>query len=167
MNPVLLTPRLALRPHDSSDVDFMVRLNADPEVVRYTGDEGVTPAQARAIVAALQRQYAERRIGRFVTLDRFTGERLGWCGLRWWDEEGAVDLGYRFHRRHWGRGYATESSIACLAWGRHLGFRRVFAYAHPDNPASGRVLVKLGFRATGEIDEEGFARFHFGPWSER
>lgn len=151
----LQTARLLLRPHAPGDAPFMVRLNADPACVRYTGDTAFGHvSEAEAVVAALQRQWAERRMGRFMVVERDTGEPVGWCGLKWHDDAQEVDLGYRFVQDRWGRGYATESSRACIAyaWGP-LGLDRLVARAMPENGASVRVLEKLGFRFTGaEVD---------------
>jgi RimJ/RimL family protein N-acetyltransferase len=62
-----------------------------------------------------------------------------------------VELGYWIAREHWGRGYATEAGRAALEIARALGRRRALAGHFVDNPASGRVLRKLGFRETGEV----------------
>jgi RimJ/RimL family protein N-acetyltransferase len=65
---------------------------------------------------------------------------------------GRVELGYWIARPHWGRGYATEAGRAVLAIARDaLRVRRLEAGHFTDNPASGRVLEKLGFRPTGRI----------------
>ena len=130
----------------------MMRLNADPEVVRYTGDTAFTDeAEAAAIVAALQAQYAERRMGRFIVLERDTGAPVGWCGLRGLAAEGAADLGYRCLQARWGRGYATEAGAACVRYGFEvLGLDHLIAQVMPENVASARVLEKLGFAAVGE-----------------
>lgn len=67
------------------------------------------------------------------------------------DETGAVQLGYWIAREYQGRGYATEAARGVLAVARSLGHRRIVATHFVDNPASGRVLLKAGFRPTGEI----------------
>lgn len=68
------------------------------------------------------------------------------------EEEGGHELGYWLSPDAWGRGYATEAGRAMLAIARHaLGLRRLVSGHFTDNPASGRVLAKLGFRATGRI----------------
>jgi RimJ/RimL family protein N-acetyltransferase len=61
----------------------------------------------------------------------------------------AVDLGYWIAREHWGRGYASEAARAVLELAEMLGHRRITASHFVDNPASGRVLRKLGFQPTG------------------
>jgi RimJ/RimL family protein N-acetyltransferase len=65
--------------------------------------------------------------------------------------EGAMELGYWIARPHWGRGYATEAGGAMLQILRALGHGRIVASHFLDNPASGRVLRKLGFEPTGRM----------------
>ena len=66
-------------------------------------------------------------------------------------EEEGLGFGYWIARDHWGRGYATEAGRGALEVASALRHKRVFAGHYVDNPASGRVLRKLGFRETGEI----------------
>ena len=72
---------------------------------------------------------------------------IGAAGLG--EHEGETELGYWIARAHWGRGYATEAAGAVLKIARTLGHRRVVAGHFTDNPASGKVLRKLGFVPTG------------------
>jgi RimJ/RimL family protein N-acetyltransferase len=66
--------------------------------------------------------------------------------------DGQTEFGYWIRRSCWGRGYATEAGRAALALGRDsLRLRRLAAGHFTDNPASGRVLEKLGFRPTGVV----------------
>lgn len=74
---------------------------------------------------------------------------IGSAGLG--EHEGDAELGYWIAREHWGQGYATEAAGAVLRIAHTLGHRRVFAGHFTDNPASGRVLAKLGFTETGRI----------------
>jgi RimJ/RimL family protein N-acetyltransferase len=53
--------------------------------------------------------------------------------------------GYVLARHAWGCGYATESLAAMVDLARSLGSARIYAYSHPDNQASIRVLTKCGF----------------------
>ncbi len=147
----LTTKRLGLRFHNDTDREYMRDLNSDPEVIRYTGDPGFHSLdEVQVILDRLKEQYASRKMGRFVVLDRHMGEKLGWCGLKWHDDEGAADLGYRFFKKHWGKGYATESSRASIDYAfKTLKLPKLIAHAHPDNLASIHVLEKLGFKSTG------------------
>ncbi|MGZ5868309.1 MAG: GNAT family N-acetyltransferase, partial [Croceibacterium sp.] len=73
---------------------------------------------------------------------------IGAVGLH--EESDGLELGYWVARDHRGQGYATEAARGALDVARALGRRRVLAGHYVDNPASGRVLRKLGFRETGE-----------------
>jgi RimJ/RimL family protein N-acetyltransferase len=86
----------------------------------------------------------------FITLPGADGARLiGSVGLSLM--EGEINLGYWIGRPFWGHGYATEAAQAVLALARALGHDRLVASHFVDNPASGRVLRKLGFRQTGVV----------------
>lgn len=64
----------------------------------------------------------------------------------------ALELGYWIARPHWGQGYATEAGAAVLEMAATLGHRELAASHFLDNPASGRVLRKLGFEPTGRVE---------------
>lgn len=75
---------------------------------------------------------------------------IGGTGLHELGSE--VELGYWLARDVWGRGYATEAGRAVVSMARHsLRMRKLVSGHFTDNPASGRVLTKLGFRQTGQI----------------
>lgn len=64
-------------------------------------------------------------------------------------ERSDAELGYWIARKAWDQGYATEAGQAVAMIARALGHRRLSAAHFIDNPASGRVLRKIGFVATG------------------
>jgi RimJ/RimL family protein N-acetyltransferase len=74
---------------------------------------------------------------------------IGAVGLH--RESDGHELGYWIAPDRWGRGYATEAARGALEVARAIGRRRVIAGHYLDNPASGHVLRKLGFRETGEV----------------
>jgi RimJ/RimL family protein N-acetyltransferase len=71
---------------------------------------------------------------------------IGACGLGR-RPSGAVEMGYWIARPFWGRGYATEACGALLDIARTLGLDSLEASHFIDNPASARVLDKLGFQS--------------------
>ena len=84
-------------------------------------------------------------------------ELVGGVGLH--PTETELEIGYWLTPTAWGRGYATEAGGAVVQMARHaLGQRRVSAYHHLDNPASGKVLRKLGFTETGHARRHSLAR---------
>ena len=93
----------------------------------------------------------------FVTLPSADGARLvGSAGLARLGDR--IEIGYWIARQHWGQGYATEAVRAILRLAEALGHRRIGAAHFVDNPASGRVLAKAGFRKIGKLTE----RFSLG-----
>ena len=79
------------------------------------------------------------------------GALVGCIGLTRRDPEGAAEFGYWIARRYWNRGYATEAGRALLGLLPVLGHHRLVADCFRDNPASARVLRKLGFHPTGQM----------------
>jgi ribosomal-protein-alanine N-acetyltransferase len=147
------TDRLILRFHTMEDAPSMLELNRDPEVIRFTGDVfNNTIAEAADLIRErLLKQEQLYKMGRFACLLK-DGTYVGWCGLRFFPEDGEVDLGYRFMRKYWGKGFASESSKASLKYGfETLKLKRIIAKAMPENIASIKVMQKLGmtFRGVG------------------
>ncbi|TPG21143.1 N-acetyltransferase [Sphingomonas koreensis] len=75
-------------------------------------------------------------------------EIVGGIGIERRDD-GAHELGYWLTPAAWGRGYATEAGRQMIEIARSLGLKRLHSGHFVDNPASGRVLAKLGFRQIG------------------
>ena len=63
----------------------------------------------------------------------------------------APEVGYWVAPDCWGRGYATEALKGLLEVAERLGHQHLFGRHAADNPASGRVMMKAGFRPTGKI----------------
>ena len=138
------TPRLGLRPWTGADAPALLALNADPAVLRYTGDAPFASlAAAQAFVAAYD-HYDRHGFGRWAVIRQADEAFLGWCGLKQ-HPDGMVDLGFRLAQAHWGQGYATEAAAATLAYAfGPLGLPEVVGRALPENLASIRVLEKIG-----------------------
>lgn len=88
----------------------------------------------------------------FLTLPTDSGSKLiGCCGLA--GSDGVAELGYWIAREHWGRGFATEAARAVIDIAQALGHRRISCGHFVDNPASKRVIEKLGFVQQGPAVE--------------
>lgn len=148
MKPILQTDRLLLREFVLDDLEAFFRLVSDPDVTRYTGDGGKTLEEARiGLQERLFQDYRKHGYGRWAVVYQSTGKVIGFAGLKYLDDVGEVDLGYRFFKEHWGQGLATEASRAVLAYGFDvLRLQRIIGIADIDNKASIRVLEKVGFR---------------------
>jgi RimJ/RimL family protein N-acetyltransferase len=145
---VLRTARLDLRQLALGDAPFLRELMNEPAWLRYIGDRGIrSVADAeRYIEEGPARMYARFGFGLYLVETRVGGEPLGLCGLVKRDGLDDVDLGFAFLARFRGCGYAHESAAAILADARaRLGLGRIVAITLPENHASRRLLVKLGF----------------------
>ncbi|GAA2293204.1 GNAT family N-acetyltransferase [Nonomuraea roseoviolacea subsp. roseoviolacea] len=145
MDIFLTTDRLLLRRFTEADADLLVELDSDPEVMRYLSGGRPTPRE----VIVRETLPAFVRSGFFAAVERHTGAFAGWFHLRPardGDPE-EPELGYRLRRASWGKGYATEGSLALIdkAFGE-LGARRVFARTLTVNRGSRAVMEKCGLR---------------------
>ncbi len=153
MNVILETDRLLLRTFTLADAPLIYELNVDPEVTRYTGDPVKDMAHARQVLEeTILPQYALYNHGRWAVHVKPGLEFIGWCGLKNRPErDGEIDLGYRFMKSAWGKGYATEAAFACLKYGfEKLGLGRIVGRAMPGNIGSLKVLEKCGMHYVGE-----------------
>lgn len=153
---ILATERVILTEMLPSDAAEVFALNADPEVVRYTGDGPFASVEAARAFLASYRDYRAYGYGRWAMRRRADGVMLGWCGLKYHPDTAETDLGYRLHRRYWGQGYATEAGRACLDYGfGPLRLARIIAEVMQANLASIRVLEKCGLSPVASIAFEG------------
>ena len=145
MTPVTTTARLAFYPMSARDADGLFRMNADPEVMRYTGEAPFASVQAAEGFLRAYDPYRQHGFGRWSLYLRDSGQYIGFCGLKRQPETGEVDVGYRLLRQHWGQGLATEAARHSLAMGfETFGLSTIVGRAMPDNRASLRVLQKIG-----------------------
>jgi RimJ/RimL family protein N-acetyltransferase len=142
------TERLLLRPGWAEDAPALARAIADEMIVRNLAT-APWPYRLRDAEAFLA-QPRDPVLPSFLIFERTDGEpRLaGSCGLGR-RPSGAVELGYWIARPFWGRGIATEAATALIEIARTMGFTRLEGSHFLDNPASGRVLEKLGFEPLG------------------
>lgn len=152
MHVIIETERLILRRFESGEGQLIYTLNEDPEVTRYTGDPVRDLAHANEVLdQVILPQYTLYNHGRWAVHTKPGMEFIGWCGLKYRPERDEVDLGYRFIKTAWGKGFASEAAMASINYGfEKLGLRRIVGRAMPGNIASLKVLEKCGMRFVGE-----------------
>ncbi|MDQ3078524.1 MAG: GNAT family N-acetyltransferase [Pseudomonadota bacterium] len=142
------TTRLLLRPGWAEDAPALARAIADEAIVRNlsTAPWPYGVAEAEAFLATPR----DPVLPSFLITERTNAapRLIGACGLAR-RPSGAIELGYWIGRSHWNRGLATEAGHALIDIARTLKLPQLEASHFVDNPASGRVLEKLGFAATG------------------
>lgn len=162
MTIVFETERLVLKQFTVADAKGFYELNQDPEVIRYTGDAPFcSVAEAEAFIRGYD-HYECYGYGRWSVFIRDTGEYIGFCGLNYRPAVDEVDVGFRFLRRHWGKGYATEAARGSLLYGfNELVLDKIVARAMQENLASHRVLQKLGMRFEKTFEAEGAVWYQY------
>ena len=148
---LLESARLRLRRFTAADLERLVELDSDPEVMRWISYGVPTPRERyeREILPRWFAQYeATPLLGYWAAESRDEGAFIGWFHLRPDRiDDGEQELGYRLRRAAWGRGLATEGSLALLDHGfRRVGAGRISARALAGNHASQRVMRKCGLQ---------------------
>ena len=146
------TSRLILREITIKDTYDMYRLDSNPIVHKYLGNRPIRcMGKARHYVDYIRMQYDTYGIGRWAAIEKATGDFIGWTGLKMNFEEtmnghtNFYDIGYRFLPAYWGKGYATESSIAARDYFfKHFQDHKLCGMAEIEHVASCRVLEKIG-----------------------
>src|SRR5713226_9574562 len=147
----LKSTRLGFRCWTEEDLPLALALWGDPEVGRFIGG----PFSPQKVKERLTEHIAMMKTHNTQYWPVFLlagSEFVGCGGLRPYQPEKKIhELGFQLLPAYWGRGFAKEAGEALIdfAFGT-LGAKGLYAGHHPENAASRKVLVKLGFRYTGE-----------------
>lgn len=159
----LQTERLTLRVYALSDIPALVPLIGAGEVAATTLriPHPYSESYARDFIAKAQEDLASGSCLRLAIVLRERDTLCGGVGLQIEREHGRAELGYWIGVPYWGNGYATEAARSVVNYGfGTLGLHRIFASHFTNNPASARILRKIGMR------HEGSLRGHILKWGE-
>lgn len=152
--PLLETERLVVRPMTEGDAAFYLAMLSDPDFKRHIADRGVRDMEG-AVANMRERVFASYEahgFGMWLVCRRDTGEAVGMAGLVKREFLADVDLGYAFLPAGRGAGFTTEVCRGIMDHAaRVFGLTRLAAIVSPGNAASIRVLQRLGFAHTGQI----------------
>ena len=165
MIAALQTNRLVLRPICANDIPAFVPLLNDFDVVKNLAPvpHPYTDRDGREFIAGTEKRRDEGLVLNYAV--RLLDETfIGFCTANVEDEgrragDGKRELGYWYGKPFWGLGYATEAAEAVVVHAFDLlGTQALTAGWFVDNPASGRVLAKLGFVQKGTAERSCLAR---------
>jgi RimJ/RimL family protein N-acetyltransferase len=165
---VLESKRLYVRTWREADWEPLYRVMSEPDVHVYTAEAPWTQTETQEMVAWCVAHRLGWEPGYFnCPLIRRAGEHggddrlIGRVGLNPFDEAARVpEIEWTLGSAYWGQGYATEIGRAILRYGfEQAGFHEIVGFAHPENVASRRVMLKIGMAYTGDREHNG------RPWS--
>ena len=153
------TERLSLRSMEADDADLVYRTYAsDPLVTKYLSFPCAShPDDSRPFVRGIADNFAGRssihqQYG-WLVFRKDNGACIGCVGFGIKDSA-SLSGGYVFAQSAWGQGFATEAWQPVVEWGKSQpDVQRIEADHHPDNPASGNVMRKLGLTCEGVVPD--------------
>lgn len=158
----LETKRLILREISLLDIDKFYELDSNPNVQKYVGNKPVKDKkEIEKLILNLQKQYVENGIARWAVIEKNTNAFIGWSGIKLITEpmnkhSNFYELGYRFIEEHWGKGYATETTIALVEYAfTNLSTEKIYAICDVENSGSKNVLEKTGLKLVEIFNHEG------------
>jgi RimJ/RimL family protein N-acetyltransferase len=161
--PTLVTPRLTLRAYLPSDAEAVSRMAGAREVATHTATipHPYPVEEAHAWVTARAQMWHDGAAANWAIVHQDHG-LIGGVGLVLEFEHERAELGYWIGVPFWGQGFASEAAAAVLQCGfTRLSLARIYAVHQGSNPASGKVLRKLGMTL------EGRSRSHVVKWDRR
>jgi RimJ/RimL family protein N-acetyltransferase len=153
---MIRTPRLILRPWRDSDLPLFAEQNADPVVMRYLIGP-LTHEQSDEYVERAKQHLAETSFCKWAVEAPGVAPFIGAVGLSRVKFAAsftpAIEVAWRLHRHHWGKGYATEAARAAIDDGfTRIGLTEIVALTTLQNTASQRVMQRLGMQRSIEFD---------------
>lgn len=159
--PTIETKRLVLRPFSPEDAHVVQELAGHKDIASTTLNipHPYEDGMAEEWIATHEERYRKGEAVIFAIRLREGDRLMGSVGLEISAKHGRAELGYWVAKPCWGMGYATEAAAAVVDYGFDaLGLNRIFARHLTRNPASGRVIQKIG------MTHEGSLREHVKKW---
>jgi len=152
--PTLLTPRLCLRGLEESDAPRLFEHASNPNMTPYvTWDNHRSIDDSRQFILNHAAEHYLQAVPEPIAVCHRDdpADLVGMVGCTWAARAHQVmELGYWIAEPFWGRGYATEAARALIDWVfSTYTVNRIQAHFMVQNPASGKVMEKLGLQYEG------------------
>lgn len=162
--PTLETERLILRPFELSDAADVQRYAGDYEVAKMTTNipHPYEDGMAEEWIGTHEKKFVENSELTLAITHKQENYLIGAIGLVHIEKEHQhAEMGYWIGKPFWGKGYCTEAARAMLDYSfNSVNLNRVYANHMVHNPASGKVMQKIGMKYEGRL------RKHFNKWGE-
>lgn len=149
ITPILETQRLLLRPMTVNDAESAFQnWTSDPEIakfMRWERHKDIT--ETREWLASEESFIKSDMVYNWGFVLKETGELIGSGGLVFIESKEMYELGYNIMKKYWGQGLATEASHMIIDFvKKELKQKQLYCCHAKDNPASGKVMMKVGFQ---------------------
>ncbi|MEZ4978410.1 MAG: GNAT family N-acetyltransferase [Chitinophagales bacterium] len=147
--------RLGFRSWETSDLDNLAELCADPDVMAYF-PKTLNLEESKVFLQRLQEMYLREGLTYYAVELKSNSQFLGFIGFAKQEYEAefnpSIDIGWRLLPKFWKQGYAYEGAQACLEYGfTQLNLKKVVAVCSISNSKSERLMQKLGMRRKGSF----------------
>ena len=156
MKHIVKTDRLALRPLEGSDYDFIQKLRKRPEYFEYENDRAYNDneiiEQFKSFLEGTKKLPDKGSIQWIViNNDVKIGEVHLWCN---WDSTLEWEIGWHFLFEYWGKGFATEAAKAILQYAfAKFRINRIMACPNAANTKSVALCERIGMIKEGRVRE--------------
>lgn len=153
---IIETERLLIRKISQQDFKEFDILCSDPEIMKFVGDgKPLSQEQTQRWINVTINNYKEKGFGVFGVIDKITGVLIGYCGLVFSEPVKDYELIYALSKSWWGQGLATKIAKEMVAFGfNSLLMKCIYASIDPENIASQKILLKIGFKEIGTMNDE-------------
>ena len=163
IRPTFETKRLLLRPFELSDAKDVQHLAGDRAIADTTLNipHPYKDGMAEDWISRHEDAFNKKEGVTFAVVDKKSGKLIGAMSLMGLAEGHQAELGYWIGKPYWNNGYCTEAGNAVMDYAfTALGLIRIHACHITRNPASGKVMKKLG------MDYEGSRKQHAKRWDK-
>lgn len=157
----LTTSRIGFSEWEKDDIQLAEILWGDPDVTKFICASGRFSAED--IASRLDKEIENgitSRVQYWPIFELTSNELIGCCGLRPY-KDGKYEIGFHLRPKFWRQGYAKEAAQAAINYAFSvLKADGLFAGHNPNNTASAKVLLKLGFQYVGDEFYEPTGLYH-------
>lgn len=155
--PILETDRLILRPFNTADAqDVFCCWESDADVAKYMFWSSHNDIEkTKEWISFELEQISKNDWYRFAIVLKETNELIGTGLIYYEDEVSCWEIGYNLGKKYWGKGYTTEAMKEIIRFAaQELHITEIVGRFAKENPNSGNVMQKLGFKYEKDIDYE-------------
>lgn len=152
----IITSRLKLREWKEKDIEPFITINADKDVMQYF-PKTQTADETLAMMGRIKKHFKEKGFGLFAVELKSTKEFIGFTGFSTPTFESfftpCIEIGWRYAKHSWYKGYATEAANACIKYGfETLQLDKIFSFTAVLNVRSENVMKRISMQKLGEFD---------------